>query len=296
VAAGLILAMITGSASRAGAAGRAATRASGQIVVALGTATGGEGSAGLVLIDPSGRRLATLTTRRAGREDAEPDWSPDGKRLVFTRTSDGRRSYHIFVMNADGTSVRQLTHGIIDVSSAWSPDGRWIVYRSNYRLRMIHPDGSGGRELPTPAGPTDVEYPSWAPGGRIAYSNWSSIPQDWPATCKRAGSGCGYVISVSMNGSDRRLVVHGRDARWSPDGKTIVYTGPDGGVYTAPGSGGNGRMLARGYLADWSPDGTQIVYTRMGDTPAQDSVWIMNRDGSNPHRITTGAANPAWRS
>jgi hypothetical protein len=68
----------------------------------------------------------------------------------------------------------------------------------------------------------------------------------------------------------------------SPDGKTIVYTGPDGGVYIARAAGGNGRMLSHGYLADWSTSGGQIVYTRMGDTYAQDSVWIMNRDGSKP--------------
>jgi Tol biopolymer transport system component len=264
-------------------------------VVALGTAIGGEGSGGLVLVDPAGRRLATLTAKRAGREDAEPAWSPDGKRLAFTRTTDGRRSFHIFVMNADGTGMRQLTHGIIDASPAWSPDGRWLVYRANYGLRIIHPDGTGDREVPTPPAPSDVEYPSWTPGGRIAYSWWPSIPQGWPATCRQAGSGCGYVVSVRVNGSGRRLVVRGRDARWSPDGRTIAYTGPDGGVYTAPGSGGNGRMLSHGYLADWSPDGRQIVYTRMGDTAAKDSVWIMNSNGSNPHRITTGAADPAWR-
>jgi Tol biopolymer transport system component len=90
---GLLLAAFTWSGSRAGAAANAGPQARAQIVVALGTTNGGEGSAGLVLIDPSGRRLATLTARRAGREDAEPAWSPDGKRLVFTRTSDGRRSF-----------------------------------------------------------------------------------------------------------------------------------------------------------------------------------------------------------
>jgi TolB protein len=296
IAIGLLLAVSTAAGSRAGAAGNAPPRARAQIVVALGTTNGGEGSAGLVLIDPSGRRLATLTARRAGREDSEPDWSPDGKRLAFTRTTDGRRSFHIFVMNDDGSGVRQLTHGIIDASPAWSRDGRWIVYRANYDLRIIHSDGSGDRKVLTPPAPSDVEYPAWAPGGRIAYSNWPSSPQAWPPTCKRAGSGCGYVVSVRMNGSDRRLVVRGRDARWSTDGKTIVYTGPDGGVFTVSGSGGNGHMLGHGYLADWSPDGSKIIYTHMGDTAAQDSVWIMNRNGSNPHRIMTGAANPAWRS
>lgn len=75
----------------------------------------------------------------------------------------------------------------------------------------------------------------------------------------------------------------------------IVYTGPDGGVYVAPSAGGGGRLLGRGYRAEWSRDGSQIVYARLGSRPSQDSVWIMNRDGSNAHRISRGASNPAWR-
>jgi hypothetical protein len=117
------------------------------------------------------------------------------------------------------------------------------------------------------------------------------VPWDRAGHIRDASQACGVNY-----GTDRRLVVHGRDARWSRDGRTIVYTGPDGGVFTAPGSGGSGHMLGRGYLADWSADSSKIIYTRMGDTAAQDSIWIMNRNGSNPHRIMTGAANPAWRS
>jgi Tol biopolymer transport system component len=103
------------------------------------------------------------------------------------------------------------------------------------------------------------------------------------------------VISSRLDGSQRRTVINGRDARWSPDGRTIVYTGPDGGVFTAPGTGGAGRMIGRGYLAEWSRDGRQIVYARMGDRPSMDSVWMMNRDGTNAHRVLAGGSDPTWR-
>ncbi len=264
------------------------------IAVPLARGFGGEGSGGIILIDPSGRRLATLTRPHAGREDSEPAWSPDGKWLAFTRTTDGRRSFQIYVMRANGSGVRRITRGRFDYSPAWSPDGKWIAYTSNGLLHIVHPDGTGDRAVPTRR-PALVGWPSWAPGGRIAYSYYWNIPQDWPATCRQRGSGCGYVISSRLDGSQRRLEVHGRDAHWSPDGRTIVYTGPDGGVYTAPGRGGAGRVLGRGYLAEWSRDGKQIVYARMGDTPAQDSVWIMNRTGTNAHRILRGGSNPSWQ-
>ena len=273
------------------APGTAQAASSDQIAVSLASGYGGDGSAGMALIDPSGRRIATLTAKRAGREDSEPAWSPDGKRLAFTRTTDGRRSFHIYVMRADGTRVRRLTSGRVDFSPAWSPDGRWIAYRSNHALKIVRPDGTGARTVPTRA-PTDASYPAWAPGGRISYSYQSEIPEDWPPACRQAGSGCGYVLKSRIDGRGSRRVVRGRDAKWTADGLSIVYTGPDGGVFTVSGAGGSGRMLGRGYRAEWSRTGGQIVYARMG---APDSVWIMDRDGSKAHRIRTGASFPSWR-
>ncbi len=265
-----------------------------RIVVPLAIGYGGEGSGGIVIVGPGGRRVATLTRPHAGWEDSQPTWSPDGKWLAFTRTTDGRRSFQIYVMRANGTGVRRITRGRFDTDPAWSPDGRWIAYRSDRVLRIVHPDGSGARLVPTRA-PSDVGFPAWAPAGRIAYSYWAGTPYDWPAACHMAGSGCGYVISSRLDGTQRRLVVHGRDAHWSPDGRTIVYTGPDGGIFTASAAGGQGHTLGRGYLAEWSRDGKQIVYARMGNLPSQDSVWIMNRNGTSPHRILVGGSNPSWQ-
>lgn len=278
----------------AGAAGPAIGARPERIAVPLAVGDGGEGSGGLVLIGPTGRRVATLTRRRAGREDSAPAWSPDGSWLAFTRTSDGRRSFQIYVIRANGSGLRRVTRGRFDYDPAWSPDGRWIAYRADGLLRIVHPDGTGGHVIPTRR-PTDIGWPTWAPGGRIAYSYWWVIPSDWPPACRQAGSGCGWVIASRLDGSRRRLVVRGRDAHWSPDGRAIVYTGPDGGVFTASGSGGGGHMLGRGYLAEWSRDGRQIVYARMGDRPSRDSVWIMNRDGTGAHRILVGGSNPAWQ-
>ena len=272
----------------------AAVTAPQRIAVPLGTSRGGEGSGGIVLIDPTGRRVATLTARRAGREDSEPAWSPDGKRVAFTRTTDGRRSCRIYVMRADGSGVRRITSGPADFSPAWSPDGRLIAYRANRLVRVVRPDGSGGRTVPTGT-PADPAYPAWVPGGRIAYSWWSVLPGDQPPACRQAGSMCGWVVSSRLDGTGRRRVVRGRDAHWSPDGDAIVYTGPDGGVFTAPGAGGRGRQLGRGHLAEWSRDGARIVYARLGSTYARDSIWIMRPDGSGAHRILTGGTNPSWQ-
>jgi TolB protein len=56
------------------------------------------------------------------REDAQsPVLSPDGTQILFTSAADGE--LELYVMNADGTEARQLTHNDgSDYGPAWSPD------------------------------------------------------------------------------------------------------------------------------------------------------------------------------
>ena len=72
---------------------------------------------GLILIPEKGR-VKRLTNHPY---DVEPTWSPDGTRLAFRRGQTGR-SAEIWVVNVDGTGLRQITHGAgDDVTPAWAP-------------------------------------------------------------------------------------------------------------------------------------------------------------------------------
>ena len=81
--------------------------------------------------DGSRRRRLTHNTTAF---DAHPRWSPDGKRIAFTRYLDKTKSQttaEVFVMNADGTDPQRLTYNnVLDVDSSWSPDGRYIAISS----------------------------------------------------------------------------------------------------------------------------------------------------------------------
>jgi Tol biopolymer transport system component len=60
-------------------------------------------------------------------DDADPVWSPDGRRIAFTRSRDGRLDAFrsdIWVMEADGSDARRVTEGMASaMKPSWSPDG-----------------------------------------------------------------------------------------------------------------------------------------------------------------------------
>lgn len=87
-------------------------------------------------------------------DEREPDWSPGGRRIVFMSEKDGNRN--IYVMNADGTGLRQVTSQgggtpTIDRDLAWSSDGIWLAWTSTVQGTYgggmevkcaVRPDGS----------------------------------------------------------------------------------------------------------------------------------------------------------
>ncbi len=66
-----------------------------------------------------------------------PRWSPDGKQIVFGKRSEkNSNDFNIFIMNADGTDISQLTT-IRDNHPSFSPDGKSIVFNRD----EVAPDG-----------------------------------------------------------------------------------------------------------------------------------------------------------
>ena len=78
-------------------------------------------------MNADGSGVARLTDSEA--TDADPAWSPDGRRIAFASDRDG--GSNIYVMNADGSGVARLTDSSAgDYGPAWSPDGRRIAFAS----------------------------------------------------------------------------------------------------------------------------------------------------------------------
>lgn len=112
-------------------------------------------------IQTNGKGLKQLT--RGTLSSVAPAFSPDGKRIAFSRLGGG-----IYSMNADGTNARRLTANPRDSFPAWSPDGKQIAFlratSAAWRVNIMSADGSGVRQLPQspPAG-----RPLWTKGGLL---------------------------------------------------------------------------------------------------------------------------------
>ena len=104
---------------------------------------------------PNGGDPVNLTANSAAI-DAEPSWRPDGRKLAFISNrmtaTNPQGDVEIFVMNPDGTGVRQLTANTLDDEfPSWSPDGRRLVFQRDldpvedevdYDLFTMQADGS----------------------------------------------------------------------------------------------------------------------------------------------------------
>lgn len=112
------------------------------------------GSALYVLnLDGSGVRRITPWSLAGGDG---PDWSPDGRRIVFRAPRlESFAGSNLYTVRADGTALFQLTHfpkSVEVLSSSYSPDGKWIVFSRSGRgglpdLFVIRADGSSMRQI-----------------------------------------------------------------------------------------------------------------------------------------------------
>jgi TolB protein len=242
-------------------------------------------------------------------ENARPVWSPDARRIAFVSSRDTvageRRVGQLYVMNADGSSVRRLTQradGYIDGSIDWSPDGSRIVYVCRQfndfqeQLCVIGADGTGRRVL-LPAGWRAID-PAWSPDGRtIAFSGWEPTVQGylhlWGVVPE---GGAPRLLSVARNN------IHEQEPAWSPDGSRLAFLAqrprpPFGAglpeVFTMRVDGTERRPLiadmsplSSAYSARWSADGARIAFGR--NAPGE-GLYIVNADGTAPRRIETDA-------
>ena len=130
-------------------------------------------------VDRGGQASALLTSSRL---DTSPQFSPDGKSVVFASGREGEGT-EIWIANADGTEARQITRiGKFSGTPRWSPDGKWIAFDSRttrWDIWIVEVGGGSLRQLTH--GTSDSVVPSWSRDGRYIYtgSNRSGRYEIW---------------------------------------------------------------------------------------------------------------------
>jgi hypothetical protein len=205
--------------------------------------------------------------------DYQPDWSPDGRRVVYASYRDDAIELRLLDL-ASGETTPLLRDGAVNIEPRWSPDGSRVAYTSSRYQGLWHvfvvpvgPDGAAGQPR------------------RITPERDSGLPRYY------------------YNRKDQYL-----SPTWSPDGRELILISNRGRIWGSGGfwrvdAGGGGREREIHYeettwkaRPDWSRDGRRVVYSSyLGRQWNQ--LWLMTADGGDPLQLTYGdfdATAPRW--
>ena len=195
--------------------------------------------------------------------------------------------------------TRFVATDAVEFAPALSPDGKWIAYMSDTPARTdVWVKFLTGGEAVNLTGAIPDFYVARRNdiGGLDISPDGSEIV--FPGGPKGAGPTeiSTFVIGAPLGGTPRKLLSGATGARWSPDGKKLLYVAPGGsagdGLWVADADGRNARTIVpvsggiHMHWPAWSGDGDYIYFIR--------SITTQNLEPSEIYRVrATGGAPEA---
>jgi Tol biopolymer transport system component len=255
-------------------------------------------------VNPDGTALRQITHGAAAR--FQPDWSPNGRRIVFAQDSGSGAT--IWIARADGSNARQLTHplpGFFDQWPHFTPDGRRVLF-TNFTpdtdggISSIRTDGTHLRVITPNSGASYNDAVLSPNGRRLAFMRW------------HVGNATMRIYTRALDGGRERPLTPVRLLGWWPDwapnGNRILFSSnlflerPNAAIYTVGSWGGQVRKLTHptfpneDWSAGYSPSGFRIVFASDRGRPDRffsgQDLYTMGSNGSHIHKIPLPSSIP----
>ena len=216
----------------------------------------------IYLVNPDGTNFEVMD--KHPERDFAPQWSPNGKRLLFTSVRDSH--HELYQLKIKNQKLKKITNTNFDSEDGdYSPDGKSIVFSSNRQgnsdLFVINKKGKKVRQL-TKTNRIETT-PRWSPSGQkilFRAAKNADAPTD--------------LFLMDINGNKVQQITNTPEGEfhqsWSPDGLNVCFIKVKDGIFELhimPATGGESKILVqkKGFQAfypAWSPDGQYITFTR----------------------------------
>ena len=238
----------------------------------------------------------TLLTESEELQPFVESWSPDGKQILFKRRVREFSDVVLFLMNADGTNIRQLTEddGSYIGKCSFSPDGNFIVYdgsiligdKEKYVIKVLNIKTGKTKVISD----LSVTFCDWSPDGKhIIFARPMSVARSRTIWIMDADGHNPRELIPNPGFQKDNFIIYRFNPCWSPNGQKIVWTEIEQKWERVPNFGNarvfgafrymicdrNGENIRQleipkdlhPYGIDWMDDGKSIVFSARAGIP-----------------------------
>lgn len=248
-------------------------------------------------VDSDGHNNRPVTA--TGETILSPAWSPDGRRVAYTRFSDGSGTIQMLFLSGGTAVTVPGTREGLNYAAAFSPDGRSLAFTRS---------GEGGTDIfgvdvadmccvrrLTASRFADNLSPTYSPDGRrLAFVSTRAGPPQ--------------IYAMSADGTDQELLASfdfgatgsSFAPEWSPDGSTVAFHRSVAGrfqVFVVDLVSRRVKQVTsagRNEDATWAPDGRHLAF--VSSRSGRSQLWIIDTETGRIRQLGTPSAVrlPSW--